>query len=583
MESMEKLFMGNEDFVRSVLNSSNSGILVVDREGIIVFVNTTGKKILNTNKKKLEGKHFSSINKSGWKAFRKIMDTGEPELGKKFKIYDQSIISSRTPIKRDGKNIGVLSIFQEISAVEKIMPELSSYQNMLKTMDAVFESSYDGLYVTDGEANTLRVNSSWEKITGLRAKDVVGRNMVDLEREGYFSRTATLMVLREKKPVSTQLRVPSGRQILASGNPVFDDEGNITMVVNNVRDLTEMRKLSSQLEESKELAGQYQNKIEKLKAHLFEHEDIIGESRQMKEVLDLAKRVACADIPVLITGETGVGKEVVAKFIHENSNRSSDGLFLEVNCGAIPENLLETELFGYEGGAFTGANRSGKSGLLETAEGRTIVLDEIGELSLSLQVKLLRALQDFEITPVGGRKTKKINVRLISITNRDLEKMVEEGAFREDLYFRINVVPIEIPPLRERREDILYLLNFHLQKFNRKHGENAYFNRNVIDRLIYYDWPGNVRELGNIVERLVVVTPHEEIEISDLPDTLCQKFPGFPVAWDVPLKKAVNQYEVTLIKNAIDRYGSAQHAASYLKVDPATIYRKLKTAKLQIV
>jgi transcriptional regulator with PAS, ATPase and Fis domain len=161
--------------------------------------------------------------------------------------------------------------------------------------------------------------------------------------------------------------------------------------------------------------------------------------------------------------------------------------------------------------------------------------------------------------------------------------MVEEGAFREDLYFRINVVPIEIPPLRERREDILYLLNFHLQKFNRKHGKNAYFNRNVIDRLICYDWPGNVRELGNIVERLVVVTPHEEIEISDLPDTLCQKFPGFPVAWDVPLKKAVNQYEVSLMKNAIDRYGSVQHAASYLKVDPATIYRKLKTAKLQIV
>jgi PAS domain S-box-containing protein len=174
MELMEKLFMGNEDFVRSVLNSSNSGILVVDREGIIIFINTAGKKILNTSKKKLEGEHFSSINKSGWKAFRKIMDTGEPELGKKFEIDDQAIISSRTPIKRDGKNIGVLSIFQEISAVEKIMPELSSYQNMLKTMDAVFESSYDGLYVTDGEANTLRVNSSWEKITGLSAKDVVG-------------------------------------------------------------------------------------------------------------------------------------------------------------------------------------------------------------------------------------------------------------------------------------------------------------------------------------------------------------------------------------------------------------------------
>ena len=575
--------MANEDFVRSVLNSSNSGILVVDREGIIIFINTAGKKILNTNKKKLEGEHFSSINKSGWKAFRKIMDTGEPEPGKKFEIDDQLIISSRTPIKKDGENIGVLSIFQEISEVEKIMPELSSYQNMLKTMDAIFESSYDGLYVTDGQANTLRVNSSWEKITGLRAKDVVGRNMIDLEREGYFSRTATLMVLREKKPVSTQLRVPSGRQILASGNPVFDDKGSITMVVTNVRDLTEMSRLSRQLEESTELAGQYQNKIEKLKAHLFEHEDIISESRQMKEVLELAMRVAWVDIPVLITGETGVGKEIVAKFIHENSNRSSKGLFLEVNCSAIPENLLESELFGYEAGAFTGADRDGKPGLLETAEGGTIVLDEICELSLTLQVKLLRALQNFEITPVGGRTPRKINVRLISITNRDIEKMVAEGTFREDLYFRINVVPIEIPPLRERRDDILHLLNFYLQKFNRKHGTNVYFNRNVIDRLIYYDWPGNVRQLGNIVERLVVVTPHEEIGIHDLPDNLCQGGQGFSITQDIPLKAAVHQYEVSLMKNAIDRYGSVQHAASYLKVDPATIYRKLKTAKLQIV
>lgn len=575
--------MGNEDFVRSVLNSSNSGILVVDREGIIIFINTTGKKILNTSKEKLEGTHFSSISKSGWKAFRKIMNTGEPELGKKFKIDDQLIISTRTPITSDGENIGVLSIFQEISKVEKLMPELSSYQNMLKKMDVIFESSYDGLYVTDGQANTLRVNSSWEKISGLNASDVVGRNMYDLEREGYFSRTATTMVLKERKPVTTQLSVPSGRQILASGNPVFDDEGNIIMVVTNVRDLTEMRRLSRQLEESKELTEQYQNKIEKLKARLFEHEDIIGESKRMKEVLELATRVACADIPVLITGETGVGKGVVAKFIHENSNRVSDGLFLEVNCSAIPENLLETELFGYEGGTFTGADRRGKPGLFETAEGGTIVLDEIGELPLNLQVKLLRVLQDFEITPVGSRKSKKINVRLISITNRDLEKMVKEGTFREDLYFRLNVVPVHIPPLRERRDDILHLLNFYLQKFNRKHGKNVYFNRNVIDCLICYDWPGNVRELSNIVERLVVVTPHEEIVINDLPDNLCHGFQSFPIGQDVPLKKAVHQYEVNLIKDAIDRYGSVQHAADYLKVDQATIYRKLKTAKLQIV
>ncbi len=579
---MKKLFLNDREFIRSVLNSSNEGIVISDREGTIIFLNTRGKTILHLGEKNWEGEHFSSISQDSWAAFRKIMDTGIPQLSKKVHVGDEVLIVNRTPIRCGEEIVGVLSIYQEISEVEKVMPELATYQRMLKEMDVIFESSYDGLYVTDGEANTLRVNSSWEKISGLRAADVVGRNMFDLEREGYFSRTATTLVLRERKPMTTQLTVPSGREILASGNPVFDDDGNITMVVTNVRDLTDMRRLSRQLEESKELAEQYHGKMEKLRVQLFEHEDIVGESKKMREVLELAMRVASVDIPVLITGDTGVGKEVVAKFIHKNSERSSDGLFLQVNCGAIPETLLETELFGYEGGTFTGADRSGRPGLLESAEGGTVVLDEIGELSLNLQVKLLKALQDFEITRVGGRKPKKINVRLISITNRDLEKMVEAGTFREDLYFRINVVPIYIPPLKERRDDILNLINFLLRKFNCKHGKKGHFTRDVVDRLLSYDWPGNVRELSNIVERLVAITPHDEIVTGDLPDSIRQHSSDFSIDQSIPLKDAVHRYELSLMEKAIDRYGSVQHAAYFLKVDPATIYRKMKTAKLQI-
>ena len=579
---MKKLLQNNKEFLRSVLDSAELGIVIVDQEGIIAFLNPAGNKILRLGEGRMEGKHFSSVSQASWEGHRKVMATGISQLEKKITIDDQLIIVNRTPIRCREKIIGVLSIFQRIAVMENLASKLSTYQRMLKEMDVIFESSYDGLYVTDGEANTLRVNSAWEKITGLKAEDVVGRNMVDLEREGYFSRTATLMVLREKRPMTTQLTVPGGKEILASGNPVFDDDGNIIMVVTNVRDLTDMRRLSQQLEETKELAEQYQSKMEKLSAQLFEHEDIVGESKKMREVLELAMRVAWVDIPVLITGETGVGKEVVAKFIHESSNRSSKGLFLQINCGAIPETLLEAELFGYEGGTFTGADRAGRPGLFESAEGGTVVLDEIGELSLNLQVKLLRVLQNFEITRVGGRKPKKIDVRLISITNRDLEKMVEEGTFREDLYFRINVVPIDIPPLRERRDDILHLINFLLRKFNRKHGKKGYFTRDVVDRLLSHDWPGNIRELSNIVERLVAVTPHDEVVIDDLPDSMHQDPSALSIGRNIPLKEAVHQYEVGFMKKAIDRHGSVQHAAYYLKVDPATIYRKLKTAKLQI-
>jgi len=566
---------------KTILDSSHNGIVIVDREGIVIFFNSAAKNILDLEDEKIEGKHFSSVSQEAWDDFEKIVVSGEPQLGKKFEVGGQTLIVNRTPIRDRGKIIGVLSIFQDISEFEKITSELSSYRRMVKEMDAIIESSYDGLYITDGQANTLRVSSSWEKITGLMAKDVIGKNMADLERQGYFSKSVTLMVLKEKRPLSIQAKVVTGREVLVSGSPIFDDDGNIIMVVSNVRDLTDIRRLSRQLEQSKKLTEQYRNKLEKLKIQLVEHEDIIAESKAMKDVLELAIRVAQVDVLVLITGETGVGKEIVAKFIHNNSKRVAKGLFVTINCGAIPESLLETELFGYESGAFTGSSPKGKIGLFESAEGGTIMLDEIGELSVGLQVKLLRAIQDLKITRVGGVKPKKIDVRLISITNRDLKKMVENGNFREDLYFRLNVVPIYIPPLKERRDDILHLINFFLHKFNLNYGKNVHFSRVVIDHLINYDWPGNVRELSNLIERLVVVTPHDEVLMEDLPDALKQDFLNLPISQEDSLKKAVRQFEVSLMRKAINKHGSVQQAANYLNVDPATIYRKLKTAKQQ--
>ena len=437
-------------------------------------------------------------------------------------------------------------------------------------------------FITDGEGNIIRVNPSWEKITGVSAREVLGQNVAELETEGYFSnRSATKMVLKEKRTLTLQKRWFTGKETLVTATPIFDDNGDITMVVSNVRELSDIRRLSSKNIESKRPYSQYHEKIERLKTHHFEKAQIVAESKAIRQAFELAGRVAQVDAPVLITGETGVGKEVIANYIHRHSTRNSSPL-LKINCGAIPENLLESELFGYEHGAFTGADVKGKQGLFEAAEGGTLILDEIGEMPQNLQVKILRTIQDLEIVRIGSVTPKKVDVRLIVITNRDLKAMVEKGTFRKDLYFRINVIPIFIPPLRERPDDILHMINFFLEKTNLKYDKNAFFSREVIDYLIGFQWPGNVRELINLIERLVLVTPHDEIIMEDLPSELRQDFLNYPIQQAGSFKNAVRQFEITLLKTAIKKHGGVKQAAKFLKMDPATIYRKLKTAEMPL-
>jgi len=577
---MEKLDFLDRDFFQTIINSSSNGLIVVDSDGILVFYNQAAKKVLQKDFLQLGGKHISMASKEIWEDHKGIFSTGKPQLCKKISLNGQVMIVNLNPIRKDGKIVGILGIIQDLPKFEQITSELTTYRAMVNEMDDIFEALYDGLLITDGDGRVLRTNSSWEKISGFHNVDVIGKKVTELENEGYCSKSAALMAIEQKETVNIQYKLYTGREVLSSATPIFGDDGNVSMVVVNVRDLTDIRRLTQQLEKSKKLTEKYQSKLKELKTQIFKHDDIIAESKSMKEVLDLAMRVANVDASVLITGETGVGKEVVAKFIHNHSERRSKGLFLTINCGAIPENLLETELFGYESGAFTGASSGGKPGLFEAAEGGTIILDEIGELSLNLQVKLLSAIQEREITRVGAVKSKKIDIRVIAITNRDLKKMTEDGTFRKDLYFRLNVVPIYISSLRERKDDILHLINFFLGKFNLAYNKNVYLSRVVIDHLISYEWPGNIRELSNIIERLVVVISHDEIVSEDLPDNLRGGVSGFTIGQFECLKDAVTQVEMRLMQEAIKKYGSVQQAALQLKMNPSTIYRKLKNAKL---
>lgn len=450
-----------------------------------------------------------------------------------------------------------------------------SLQEAYDRLDVIIESSYDGIYITDGQAVTIRVNQAYLDISGLKAEDVLGKSMWDLERAGVIDRSGTLIALGKRRPVTLEQTFKSGRRALIASTPVFDEMGNIALVVTNVRDMTELYDLKEKYRRTEELSQRYFSEIEFARQQVLASADLIAVDRHMLEILALVDRVAALDTPVLLLGETGVGKEKIAKYIYKNSSRK-EGQFITVNCGAIPPNLMESELFGYEKGAFTGASREGKPGLFEVAHKGTLFLDEIGELPLDMQVKLLRVLQEQQVVRVGGTSPTPVDVRILAATNRDLEQMVSDKTFREDLFYRLNVVPITIPPLRERRDDILPFARSFLSDLNKKYGLQKRFSSSALQAMLDYSWPGNVRELRNVVERMVIMSGDDLIEAADLPfhrpwtPTLSAPTVDEPV----DLKALTEQFELQFMTRAYEKYGNVRAAAASLGMDPSTFVRK---------
>ncbi|MDE6922029.1 MAG: sigma 54-interacting transcriptional regulator, partial [Oscillospiraceae bacterium] len=397
-------------------------------------------------------------------------------------------------------------------AQDKINRMFGSPKEAYDRLRAIVDSSYDGIYITDGRADTLWVNPAYLSISGLREEDVVGRSMWDLEREGVVSQSGTLIALTQRRPVTLQQTFRTGKRALITSTPSFGDHGEIDMVVTNVRDMTDFYDLQAKYREAQE---RYHTEIELSRRRVLAGAELIAADPTTLAVLRQAEKVAALDATVLLTGETGVGKEQFARFIFKNSPRR-EGRFITVNCGAIPPSLIESELFGYEKGAFTGAARD-KMGLFELADKGTLFLDEIGDLPLGMQVKLLRVLQERCIKRVGATRDIPVDVRFIAATNRDLEEMVRVKTFREDLFYRLNVVPLTIPPLRERREDIIPLADAFLEELNKKYGFKKQFSTSAFQAMEEYGWPGNVRELKNVVERMVILSLDDVIRAGELP------------------------------------------------------------------
>ena len=469
------------------------------------------------------------------------------------------------------------------SELVSLTEKLKEAEKVNRELDAIIENSYDGIYITDNKGVTLKTNPAIERITGIPKEYYIGKNVNNLIKRGILQSSVTHKVLEKKRSVSVVQLNYSGSETLLTGNPVFNEQGEIESVVTNIRDLSELNHLQAALKEANKLNDSYKKEIERLKGKNAKRKNIVMQSEQMKYVYETAARVVNVDATVLILGETGVGKDVLARYIYNSSTRAETGKFIKVNCGAIPPDLLESELFGYEGGAFTGANLKGKQGMFELADKGVLFLDEIGEMPVNLQVKLLRVLQEQEIQRIGAVKTKKVNVRIIAATNRDLKEMVGKGEFREDLFYRLNVVPITIPPLRERREDILPLIQFFLEQLNHKYGKEKFIDQELKEYFFQYKWPGNVRELSNLLERMVLVNEENILTLEHLPFEYKNKDESiFQVSQMITLKEAVELAEEKVLSFAARKYKTTYEIAEALQTSQPTVVRKLKKYQLKI-
>ena len=430
-------------------------------------------------------------------------------------------------------------------------------------LELVFDSVYNGIYIADGRGVTIRVNKPFEEMSGITNEEIVGKSLYDIVGEGkYFSGSATLLVLERKAPATVTYSTSTNRKLLVKGRPIFDEKGKIRYVINTTWDLTVIT---------------YNKEIDLYSArdYFMGNEDMVACSESMLEVIDYALKVANSDSTILITGETGVGKSLIATMIHRASQRKNRPI-LKLNCAAIPESLIESELFGYEPGSFTGADRKGKPGLLEIAEGGTLFLDEISELPLHVQSKMLGVLQDREFVKVGGQKVCKADVRIIFATNKDLGRLVYEGRFREDLFYRLNVVPLNISPLRERREDIPPLVKAFVEKFNARSQSYKTFANNLIDLLCTLPWKGNVRELENTVERLMVTSSSNYITTEHFYGSGRARTGKEPAT----LKRALAEYEREILNQARQKYKTTREIARALGISQPSVVRKMQRYRL---
>lgn len=563
------------DEMRTVVGSAHSGIIVVNGQGIITTMNDAARKLLHISEQTVTGRDIEDF--VIYPAIKKVLHTGQGEVGYDIKIEDNEIFANITPVKEGLKVVGAVAIIQDTSELQHIIRQYAATQYHLEQFESMFQNSQHGMIVVNQDNVVTLLNQAYANILGRTVESIVGKPIHEVIENSRLS-----IVMQTGVPEIYQCQIHQGRCFIVNRRPIFKDGAIIgavgEVVFDNVNEVKELVRHIDRIEAQEKVLLQ-QHKAKEDGSNRYSFEDIIGRSIAMVKAKNLAAKACRSNSTVLITGESGVGKEVFAKAIHYGSSRQN-GALVSVNCAAIPDNLLESELFGYEEGAFTGAKKGGKKGKFEMAHEGTLFLDEIGDMPLAMQAKLLRVLQDKQFEPVGSNQIRTCDMRLIAATNRNLIEMVKAGTFREDLYYRLNVIHIHLPPLRERKEDFGELLSILVRRIakglNRPIQE---FTPEALTLLRQYSWPGNVRQLINCLEKLMVTVDDRMITHRHL-SFLQEAGENMSIqGWDE--SDDPEQQKQIILEALCKANGNKTLAAQILGVHRSTLYNQMRRLKLK--
>ncbi len=580
INQVDNIINNNTITLEHVFSNIPNGIIATDEQDTISIFNEEAERILEISAGDAIGKKVYEV--ISFTNLHEINRTGKSELMVKEIINNRILLINRTPIIIDKKPKGALAVFNDISNLEKVKDELRTVKELKERLQLILETVQDGICVINAEGYITYVNKAYLRILNKKEEEILNKNIKEISKDGERMKVLTT----GESAIGAISYKENGVIIVSNVNPIIIDE-EITGVVSVVKNVTEVQKLSEKLNQVSAKAEYLEEELMRTKKPDSAFSKYIGHSGKILDALATTLKAAKTDTTVLIRGESGTGKELIAEGIHFSSN-NSNGSFIRVNCAAIPQTLLESELFGYEKGAFTGAVKR-KLGKFELAQNGTILLDEIGEMDKSMQAKVLRVIQEKEFQRIGGEETIKINVRIIAATHRNLEEMVKSNEFREDLYYRLNVIPIFLPPLRERKQDIAPLLEHFIDKIGKRIKKRITMVTNdAMEALLEYKWPGNIRELENLVERLMTLNETGVIDLNDLPAYMREdavvastKIKGkrrneIDILIDSDEILPLKEYEKVIIEKALKKYGSYNAAAKVLGLTHKTVGAKAR-------
>ncbi|MFA6147699.1 MAG: sigma 54-interacting transcriptional regulator [bacterium] len=501
----------SEAILYRVLDSMADGVIAIDREGTILVFNAAAARLLGVGKEDALGKSLLSIVPNS--GLVNVLRTGEAETGRPQPVGSRTVIANRAPMFRDGELVGAVSVFQDVTAMEKMSRELDSTRALVRTLEEVLAGAGEWMVVVDANGVVTMISEEYAEFNGTTVADAVGKHVTQV-----IENTRMHVVAKTGVAEIGERQTIHGRALIVNRIPLKDGDrviGSYGRVV--FKTVEQLRQLASKMNLLESKVKYYEEELTHLRGARYTFASIVGAGAAITAAKEEAERASRTDSTVLLRGETGTGKELFAHAIHAAGPRRA-GPFIKLNCAAVPAELLESELFGYEEGAFTGARRGGKPGKFELASGGTLFLDEIGDMPLPMQAKLLRVLQEKEVDRLGGTGSLRVDLRLIAATGRNLEEMVGQGTFRSDLYYRVNVIPIRIPPLREHPEDVGAIAAAFLARLSAETGEpKRRLSAELLDILRAYSWPGNVRELQNGLERAVAMSSREVLRAEHLP------------------------------------------------------------------